>query len=109
MFVGSFMIHHSGSHLAIAPIMSRIGRRELGYRCDLNAGFPRNHPHFNPGPGGYQPRSVYKGGKTDPGADAPQFMFGQGPKLMSPEKSFSATVFISNVRQMLCSPYHVHE
>ena len=76
---------------------NRIGKRELGYRCDLNAGFPRNHPHFNPGPGGYQPRTVYKGGKTEPGADAPKFMFSQGPKLMSPEKSISATVFISNV------------
>ena len=58
---------------------------------------PSNHPHFNPGPGVYKPVSIYNGGKTEPGGDCPKVIFGLSQKLISPEKSFSATVFISNV------------
>jgi hypothetical protein len=57
----------------------------------------RNHPHFNPGPGGYRPVSLYKGGKTETGGDSPKVIFGHSQKLISPEKSLSATVFISKV------------
>ena len=74
-----------------------FGRRDLGTRCSLNAGIASNDPHFNPGPGLYQPSSGYKGGKTAAGADSPKYVFGHSQKLISPEARLSATVFISNV------------
>ena len=59
---------------------------------------PSNCPHWNPGPGNYEPLSVYTGGKLEPGGDAPKTLFGRTDKLIAPMDRFLATVFLSNVR-----------
>ncbi len=86
----------------------RIGRQLMGARYNLSASMPSNCPHWNPGPGNYEPLSVYTGGKVEPGGDAPKTLFGRTAKLIAPMDRFSATVFLSNVRQganALCRPH----
>ena len=79
----------------------RIGRQLLGARFNPSASMPSNCPHWNPGPGKYDPAIYYKGGRMQTGADVPKAQFARADKLIMPQDRFSATVFLSNVRPLL--------
>lgn len=58
-------------------VPSSFTRTEVGTRYSLGAGFPTNCPHWNPGPGQYDLKVVYKGGSLDPN-DARKHGFASG-------------------------------
>ncbi len=69
----------------------------MGSRYNLDAERPSNHPHWNPGPGRYDPVAVHDGGSLQPGVDGPKTVFGTATKLVSPQINLAGTVFLSPV------------
>lgn len=83
-----------------APIHYSFGRQYPGSRYEPGAELAPNHPHWNPGPGEYEPKTLASGKLRQPGADAPKPVFGSSNKMVSPQSNFSATVFLSQKHAM---------
>eukprot|EP00798_Chlamydomonas_sp_ICE-L_P024545 gene24545-10153_t len=82
------------SNCTSLPLIS-FPKKDLGTRFNPSASMPSNCPHWNPGPGDYQPGMVALGGRAEIGGDAPKWKFTKQQKGVAPDTNLSGTAFIS--------------
>uniref|UniRef100_A0A7S0RZR0 Uncharacterized protein n=1 Tax=Chlamydomonas leiostraca TaxID=1034604 RepID=A0A7S0RZR0_9CHLO len=91
-----YMPRKDGVSMLTSPLTHRFGKQFPGSRFEAGAELASNHPHWNPGPGQYEPASLANGRLRQPGLDAPKTVFGSATKLVTPQSNFSGTVFVSH-------------